>query len=281
MDKLLERVFERSIKILRQDKRCLGGWHFGSISRKQQDAFSDVDPVFLIQDEDFDAFDAEIPKLFDSISKDCILVWPEEFNSNDLRNYAVLIKGSDNSIVQYDFTVMNQSKVQNPFCKIWYKGCNEDSIIFDRYGDINRLLKTNTVEDSSYIDILHQIKKYWLFCFLSVKYYKRKDIFKLQSTMQDLFSIHSNLLLSIYLTESWGDLPTLVKNNIPLDKQANLLKYFCPSDVCNVKDNIIYVIEKFSHDISEICNIKGLKYDDFLEQSVKGYIEKNMQDLYI
>ncbi len=41
MNKLLEQIFEKSVEILRQDKRCLGGWHFGSISRKQQDEFSD------------------------------------------------------------------------------------------------------------------------------------------------------------------------------------------------------------------------------------------------
>lgn len=280
MNKLLVQIFDRSVEMLKQDKRCLGGWHFGSMSRNQQDEYSDVDPVFLIADKDFDAFNEDIHQLFYKLSKDCILIWPEEFNSNDLRNYAVLMKGTDGCIVQYDFTIMNNSKIMNPFCKIWYKQCTDNNIIFDRYGDISRLLKTNIDEDSTsrQIDVLHQINKYWLFCYIAIKYYKREDIFKLQSTMQELFHIHSNLLLSIYQKESWGGWPSLIKNNVPSEKQIFLLKYFCESDIFNIRENLFHVMEAFSKDINYICRNRSLEYDSYLEQSVKDYVCKNMNN---
>lgn len=276
MNKLLKQIFERSVELLKQDSRCLGGWHFGSISRKQEDEFSDVDPVFLIKEKDFEDFDAEIPRLFHKISKDCILIWPEEFNSDSLRNYAILIKGVDDYIVQYDFTIMNSAQVEKPFCKVWYKDCNVDNIIFDTNGNISKLLKSGTDEGFTQIDTLHQIKKYWLFCFLAVKYYKRKDIFKLLSAMQDLFHTHLNILFSIYKNESWGGWPSLIKNNIPSEKQNYLLKYFCNSDITNISKNLFYVIDAFSKDICLICKNKGIEYDSSLEQSVKNYIIKNM-----
>lgn len=187
MNKLLEQIFERSVDILKQDTRCLGGWHFGSISRNQDDEYSDIDPVFLINDEDFNEFDSEIPDLFQKVSDKCILIWPEEFNSKRIKNYAVLIEGENDSIVQYDFTIINKSYIENPFSKIFYKGCSKSSIIFDKNGDVNNLLNTSADEDCNQIDILYQIKKYWLFCFLTVKYYKRKDILNFLTTCRNFF----------------------------------------------------------------------------------------------
>ncbi len=53
MNKTLEQIFARSVELLKEDSRCLGGWHFGSVSRHMEDEFSDVDPVFLIGDAIF------------------------------------------------------------------------------------------------------------------------------------------------------------------------------------------------------------------------------------
>ena len=47
MHKDLELAFQRVVEILKEDARCKGGWHYGSISRESEDVYSDYDPVFL------------------------------------------------------------------------------------------------------------------------------------------------------------------------------------------------------------------------------------------
>lgn len=61
MNALLMDAFNKVLERVGQDYRCLGGWHFGSVSRGLQDDLSDVDPVFLIQEEFFEEFADDIP----------------------------------------------------------------------------------------------------------------------------------------------------------------------------------------------------------------------------
>ena len=49
--------------LLAADARCLGAWHFGSLSRGLADRFSDVDPVVLVTSAGYDSLVRErIPK---------------------------------------------------------------------------------------------------------------------------------------------------------------------------------------------------------------------------
>ena len=62
MHKDLTSVFTKMVDILKADERCVGGWHFGSVSRGMADMYSDYDPVFLIRGKDFESFAEDIPK---------------------------------------------------------------------------------------------------------------------------------------------------------------------------------------------------------------------------
>lgn len=54
MHKDLEIAFQRVVEILKKDERCKGGWQYGSISRGEEDIYSDYDPIFLVADKDFE-----------------------------------------------------------------------------------------------------------------------------------------------------------------------------------------------------------------------------------
>lgn len=275
MNNILENIFEKSVELLKQDSRVLGGWHFGSVARKQDDEYSDVDPVFLIEDENFNEFDLQIPELFKQITDECILIWPEEFNSGSLKNYAVLLKSENGEIFQYDFTIINKAKAHKPFCKIFYQECSVNNIIFDKNGDVASLFASNTNENVFRIDIQHKINKYWLFCFLTVKYYKRGNIFHLQSTIQELFHTHVNLLLSRCNKPIYGSFPNQIKNNLSQDKQAELINYFCKGELSDIKETLLVVMDIFSKDAVALCEENGLEYDYSLENAVKTYIQEN------
>lgn len=94
--------------------------------------------------------------------------------------------------------------------------------------------------------------------------------------MQELFHIHLNLLLTCYKKETWVDWTSLLKNNIPTDKQEYLLLYFCNNDISRIKENFIQVLEKFSQDINLLCRVNKIEYDNYLEIVVKNYINKNI-----
>ncbi|WP_105614484.1 aminoglycoside 6-adenylyltransferase [Vallitalea okinawensis] len=271
----LQHMLDKTVHLLKEDKRCLGGWHFGSISRGLQDKYSDIDPVFLIKDKDFESFDSHIQGMFDEMGYEILLFWPEEFNSNAIRNYAILIKDKRN-ILQYDFTIMNHSKIDEPFSRIWYKGCTKKDIIFDKDGDINKLLNRKQKDKNMEIDILHTIQKYWLLCFIIVKYYNRRDIFKLLYMMNELFQTHVQLLFRFYRPDEWGSWADQIKSSIPFEKQQNLLSYFCKADLESIMKNLLLSITAFEEDAKMICVRNQMPYEETLATKIKDYMVLNI-----
>ena len=61
MHKDLEMAFQEVVRLLKEDTRCKGGWHYGSVSRGTTDIYSDYDPVFLVADKDFEQFSKDVP----------------------------------------------------------------------------------------------------------------------------------------------------------------------------------------------------------------------------
>ena len=60
MNEHLRHVYERTIEIYRADERILAAWEYGSIGKGTADQYSDVDPVFVVRDEDFPAEPAAV-----------------------------------------------------------------------------------------------------------------------------------------------------------------------------------------------------------------------------
>ncbi len=273
MNENLLKVFEKSLDLIKQDNRCVGGWHFGSISRGLEDELSDVDPVFLIKEEYFEEFADCIPDIFKQICDKLILIWPEDFNSHILKNYGILLT-KNNEILQYDIFLMNTAYTKEHFSKVHYTGCNEEDILFDREGEVKALLLNQDEESTAARDILQLINKYWFHCNMLTKYYRRKDIFKLLKNLQYLFDTHVNLLLSKYQKTNWGGWESLIKYNIPKEKQIELLKYFCSGDLKEINKTLHMVTSLFSKDAKGICREQGMDYPQEIEELIMNNFRK-------
>lgn len=95
MNKGLKEIFDKSIEIFQNDSRIIGAWHFGSIAKKVDDEFSDVDPVFLVKREYFNEIDKELKDIFKKVCPEIHLYWAEGLNDNTIKNYALLLESSD------------------------------------------------------------------------------------------------------------------------------------------------------------------------------------------
>lgn len=278
MGNILDDFLSKTISYLETCEGCLGGWHFGSVSRGLADDYSDLDPVFLVTDESFDKIDSDYREIIHNFGTEIVLNWPEEFNSHKLKNYAILLETKD-KVVQFDFTILNVKYIDDGFCKIWYKGCTKSDILFDTNGEIERLLDQPQEKSPTSFDILWNIQKYWVMSFIGVKYYKRNDIFKLLYINNEMFHIHSQLLLSQYMNEDWGGWADKIKRELPKDKQKSLLKYFCSPQVDALKEAILSNVEEFERDAITICNNHSLQYPKTMVERLKRYMHNHMNDI--
>ena len=104
MNERLRPVYERTVDVLHADPRVVAAFMTGSVGTSREDAYSDVDPMFLVKAEWFEELDRDLPAAFSQVGVEPFLWWPERINCETLRNYAVLFN-VDGSPVQYDITI--------------------------------------------------------------------------------------------------------------------------------------------------------------------------------
>ncbi|MBA9086626.1 hypothetical protein FHR92_003106 [Fontibacillus solani] len=109
-------------------------------------------------------------------------------------------------------------------CRQHCKGCTRDDIIFDRTGEIAEFLDRGYRTDNYIPDPVRAIDTYWLHTEMLIKYFKRKDLFKLIKNIDVLFHAHVDLLLSHYDTLDWGSWESKVKHCVPEEKQQHLFR---------------------------------------------------------
>lgn len=199
----LEVAFHKVIAILQKDPRCKGGWHYGSISRGDEDEYSDYDPVFLITDQDFEAFAADVPHVLGQACDELLIFWSESFNDAHFKNFcSILTLG--NNLHQFDFFMMNEAFPEDWMCRQHLKGCTPQHVIFDQTGEVTKLLQKGYRTENHIPDPITVIDTYWFHTVMLVKYFVRKDLFKLIKNIDILFHAHVDLLLSKYDTLDWG-----------------------------------------------------------------------------
>ncbi|WP_315673069.1 adenylyltransferase [Clostridium sp. 19966] len=199
MHKDLEFAFQKAVEILKEDPRCKGGWHYGSISRGNEDIYSDYDSVFLVEDKHFEQFSADIPKVLAKASDELLIFWGESFNDEHFKNYCSVIR-IGNNLHQFDFFVINEDYPEEWMCRQHCKVCTKDNIIFDRTGEVTKFLAKGYRTDNNIPDPVRAMDTYWLHTEMLIKYFKRKDMFKLIKNIDVLFHSHVDLLLSQYDT---------------------------------------------------------------------------------
>ena len=185
----LEYVKTDALEILKKDRRCKGGWHYGSISRGESDIYSDYDPVFLVSDEDFQEFSQDVPKILSDALDELLIFWGESFNDDHFKNYCSVIR-LENNLHQFDFFIINSKYIEDWMCRQHLKGCTKDDIIFDRTGEVENLLSIGLRTDNYIPDIIRAMDTYWFHTEMLIKYFKRKDIFKILKNIDILFHSH-------------------------------------------------------------------------------------------
>ncbi|ADL50846.1 aminoglycoside 6-adenylyltransferase [Clostridium cellulovorans] len=275
MHKDLELAFERVVEILKEDNRCKGGWHYGSISRGSEDIYSDYDPVFLVSDKDFEEFAADIPKIFAEASDELLIFWGEDFNDAHFKNYCSVIRLGTN-LHQLDFFIINADYPEEWMCRQHCKGCTKDNIIFDRTGEVAEFLARGYSTENYIPDPVRAMDTYWFHTEMLIKYFKRKDIFKLLKNIDILFHSHIDLLLSQYDTLDWGSWESKVKHCLPEEKQQHLTSYFANANFSDLEAAIKSSMILFRDDAKETCKTKGIDYPDTIADQVISYFNKRM-----
>ena len=68
MNPALKHVYEETLTLFQEDPRVLAGFMGGSVGTPREDDYSDVDPAFLIAEDAFDVFDADLASLFSQVA---------------------------------------------------------------------------------------------------------------------------------------------------------------------------------------------------------------------
>ena len=231
MHPTLKAVYDSTVKQFHDDPRIVAAWEFGSIGKGTADELSDVDPIFVVQDEHFDAVDRELRPLMERFGYRIALWWPEAFNSPGLKNYAILFEADE--LLQYDMMIVKVSAMQTGFgYQILTSGTGQ--ILFDKTGLLQSLLDAHEPAAYTPEKLVRQIERYWVYVYIHVKYLRRGDLFKLLYGQQTLFQNHLDILRSLHPDADWSWWPWSVKNVLSPRKQDELLVYFGPADSKNI-----------------------------------------------
>lgn len=268
-------AFARVVAMLQKDPRCKGGWHYGSVSRGETDAYSDYDPVFLVAGRDFADFAADVPKVLAAAADELLLFWGESFNDAQFKNYGSVIRIGD-ELHQFDFFIVNADCPQDWMCRQHCKGCTTDHIIFDRSGEVAAFLNQGYRTDNDIPDTVRAIDTFWFHVEMLVKYFKRGDLFKLIKNLDILFHAHVDLLLSRYDTLDWGGWESKVKRCVPVAKQVHLTAYFSAAELGALETVVRRVIPLFRQDAEEICMVKGIDYPPGIADAIVSSFERRM-----
>ena len=271
----LESAFNRVVELLKKDQRCKGGWHYGSVSRGEDDRFSDYDPVILVADKDFEPFAADVPGILAAAADELLIFWAESFNDGAFKNYCSLIRLGDR-IHQLDFFIINADYPEAWMCRQHSKGCTREHIFFDRTGETAAYLDKGYRTDNDIPDTVRAMDTYWLHTEMLIKYFKRQDRFKIIKNMDILFHSHVDLLLSHYDTLDWGSWESKVKLCVPEEKQQHLEVYFAKARFEDLEDAVKRSLPLFKQDAEEICAARGIDYPQGTVQQIMTYFHREM-----
>lgn len=256
----------RFIEIMKEQKGVLGAWYFGSIAHGTSDEYSDIDIVFLIEENSFSLIDDRLDSLLLEACDEILLRWDESFNSDAIKNYCYLVKRND-KLFQYDVFLINHEQVDNFMCRIHYADLKPSDVIFDKNGSVRALIDKAVTGSQWQADIRHLITTYWFHVHMSAKYFIRRDFFKLESILRILMDTHTSLLLSVYNIITWGSIASKL-HFIPAEKQEHLMLYGCVKDFALVRKNLYISIKWFDEDVYEIGNNEILTYHTRLAREV-------------
>lgn len=275
MNKIFLNSFYNLVDMLKQDSRCFGAWYFGSISRGQEDEYSDIDVVFLVDSDHFEGFENTLENYIKKCCDEIVCIWPETFNCDELKNYQYIIKLSEDIFI-LDIFLLNSIKNNSWIAKMHYTDLSAKQVIFDKQEKVNKLIKKSPKGSKANIDISYVIKTYYTHLNMLVKYFLRKDYFKIRKNTEILYNTHTELLLGAYDKIGWGDYCVKIKHCVPENLQEHLKLYLILPDIEAMKKQVLVCAECFAMDAQKICEYKNIQYPKRIEQLIMDYYKKQL-----
>ncbi|WP_319586104.1 aminoglycoside 6-adenylyltransferase [uncultured Desulfobulbus sp.] len=269
MHQNLRKVFDKTVEIFADDLRVIGAWIGGSGNAATEDVYSDVDPIFIIRDEDFNTFDVEMRSVFEPLVDEIILWWPERGNNDMVKNYAILFKAPE--LLQYDMNIMRESA----FSSGWLVSTQPEQILFDKTGILRQAMENRIKSVHSPEKLLYNIELFWVYGYIIPKYMLRNQTFKIVYTQNVFFECHLEILHNLMPEVIWDWWPINVHRLLTPEKQVEMHRYFANADRESVAKVLPAELDAFSADARAACAKHGLAYPDKLESEVRAFIEKS------
>ena len=274
----LEAIYQWTIETFRSDPRIVAAWEYGSSGKGTEDEHSDVDPVFVVDDEHYASVHDELRPMFEKLSSRIVMFWPEGFNSADIANYAIIFEPRDHpgELLQYDMTVASASSVRSGFGKALLTRCGGVQVLFDKKGLLRDVQNAAPAERYAPAKLLWDIERYWVYVYIHVKYLKRGDTFKLLYAQQTLREIHLGVLRALHPDAYWGWWAWSAKNVLTPAEQEHILRYFGPGEATAVASALAREIDELGADARKACAAWGLAYPDAVEREITGYLRREL-----
>ncbi|HHW90429.1 MAG TPA: nucleotidyltransferase domain-containing protein [Clostridiales bacterium] len=267
--------FYNLVEMLKQDKRCLGVWYFGSVARGLEDEYSDIDAVFLIDDQYFEQVCEEFSSFIQKICDELILVWPEGFNCDELKNFQYIYK-IGNDLYALDIFLLNSQKNDSWIARAHYTALKPQDIIFSKDRAVEKIIQKAPSGSTLSFGISYLIKTYFTHLNMIIKYFLRKDYFKLKKNIDVLYNIHIELLLTKYDKIVWGDYCNKINQCLPPKLQQRLKNYLPFSDLKILKKQILDCALCFAEDAQKICAERNMAYPIRAETVIVNEYKKQL-----
>ena len=256
MNQTLEKIYEQLLAEMKEEEDVLGAWDFGSATHGLSDEYSDVDVIFLVKGNAFQRMNEKLPAYMKSVCDEVILCWPETFNNDAITNYGHLIKKGD-EFLQFDVFLMNADQLDDFMCRLHYTDLKEENVLFDRTGDVRKLVQAAPKGTLWSSDLKALNETYWFHVNMTIKYLKRQDFFKLNHLMRILMDTHVSVILTGYDRIQWGGTANKL-HFVPEEKRRHVMKYGCVEDFEVNRRNLLKEMSWFEEDYGDVCRIKGI-----------------------
>lgn len=266
MHPLLQKVLDESVEFFRRDPRVLAAYLHGSGGTSREDELSDIDPVFLVRPEEFEAVDRDLRPLYERLCGDIVLWWPERCNCDTLKNYAILFH-ADGHLLHYDAQIETppaEGKIRVP----------PSQVIFDKVGLIEVVDEPATGPAYTPDRLAWHVEMYWIYVFIHAKYLRRGEPFRLWAVQRELFDNHLEILRALrddVRTEWWPDVARQVTDEAT---RGDLLTYFGQTDAEGTTAALPGQIDTFAQHARAACQRWGKPYPERLENDVRAHLRK-------
>jgi hypothetical protein len=262
MHPYLRATIEAFTAYFREDGRCVGLHLKGSGGTDTDDEYSDVDLELVVEDAHYAAVAAELRALCERVCGRIELWFPEGQRADSV-NYAFLFE-HDGAQFLYDFALATRSAVARDARR-------PGKILFDRDGLLANLRATRSPAPYSPERLQYTIDHYWIYAYLSGKYARRGDVYKLLYVQQTIFRAHLEVLRALHPDGEWGWWPRDLAR-LPQATQAAMLSYFPAPDLPSIRAALQAELPRFGEDARAACARWGKTYPASLEQYVLRHL---------